>query len=75
MFSIAADFDLPSSNVLFDSSGQETTFTVNIVDDTKYEPKDSSFILMLVISETAKPLGFTLGENSAATISIIDNDS
>ena len=75
MFSIAADFDLPSSNVLFDSSGQETTFTVNIIDDTKYEPKDSSFIITLDIPETAKSLGVTLGENSTATISIIDNDS
>ena len=30
---------------------------------------------MLVVPETAKPLGVTLGENSIATISIIDNDS
>ena len=72
----AADFDLPSSNVLFNSSfGQETVFSVNITDDVIYEPKDSSFTLMLVVPETAKPLGVALGENSIATISIIDNDS
>ena len=65
-----------SSNVLFHpSSGQETMITVNIIDDTKYEPRDSSFIIMLVIPEIAKPLGVTLGENSIATVSIIDNDS
>ena len=73
---VADDFDLLSSNVIFDSSfGQETVFIVNIIDDTKYEPKDSSFMLMLAISETAKPLGVVLGENSTANVSIIDNDS
>ena len=72
---IAADFNLLSSNVLFDSSGQETVFTVNIIDDTIYEPRDSSFVITLVIPETAKLLGVTLGENSTATVSIIDNDS
>lgn len=73
---IDADFDILSSNVLFDSSfGQETKFTVNIIDDLKYEPEDSSFIIMLVIPETAKLFGVTLGENSITTISIIDNDS
>ena len=73
---IVADFNLPSSNVLFDSSsGQETVFTVNIIDDTIYEPRNSSFVITIVIPESAKPLGVTLGENSTATISIIDNDS
>ena len=61
---------------MFDpSSGQETMFTINILDNTKYEIKDSSFIIMLKIPEAAKLLGVTLEENSFATISIIDNDS
>jgi len=73
---IAADFELLSTNVLFDSSlGQVTHFVVNIIDDTKYEPNNSSFIITLVIPETAEPLGVTLGENSTTTISIIDNYS
>ena len=76
MLLIAADFDILSSNVIFDSSiGQETVFAINIIDDTLYEPKDSLFMIMLVIPESVKPLGVTLGENSIATISIIDNDS
>ena len=70
------DFKLISSNVLFDPSfGQESVFTVNIIDDTKYEPQDSSFTITLAIPETVEPLGVTLGENITTTISIIDNDS
>ena len=66
---MAADFDLPSSNVLFNSSfGQETVFTINTTDDIIYEPEDSLFTLMLVVPETSKPLGVTLGENNIATI-------
>ena len=73
---VVADFNLSSSNVLFDfSSGQETTFTVNIIDDTIYEPRNSSFVITIVVPEAAKLLGVTLGENSTATISIIDDDS
>jgi len=73
---IVADFNLLSSTVLFDSSfGQKSVFVVNITDDTKYEPKDSSFIITLDIPENAELLGVALGENNTATISIIDNDS
>ena len=73
---VVADFDLPSSNVLFNSSiGQETVITVYITDDIIYEPRDSSFTLTLVVPETAKPLGVTIGEYDVTTISIIDNDS
>ena len=73
---VAGDFDLMSSNLIFDSSfGQDTVFTVNIIDDTKYEPADSSFMLMLVIVEAFRSLGVALGENSTAIVSIIDNDS
>ena len=73
---IDADFDILTSNVLFDSSiGQEALFAINIIDDIIYEPVDSSFIIMLVIPEAAKLFGVSLGKNSFATISIIDNDS
>lgn len=62
--------------MIFGSSfGQKAVFVVDIIDDTKYEPTDSSFMLMLVIPETAKPLGVVLGENNTAIVSIIDNDS
>lgn len=73
---LAADFNLTESEIIFESAGdQTTTFTVDIIDDIIYEPFVSVFNITLVLGDAAKPLGATLGENSTATISIIDNDS
>ena len=73
---LAADFNVTTSEIIFDSaSDQETMFTVDIIDDIRYEPYTSVFNISIVVDDAAKPLGVTLGENSTATISIIDNDS
>ena len=50
-------------------------FTVDIIDDIKYEPSISVFNISIDIDNAAKQLGVIVGENSTATISIIDNDS
>lgn len=67
---------MTASEIIFDSgSDQEIVFTVDIIDDTRYEPSISAFNISIVIDDDAKPLGVILGENSTATIFIIDNDS
>ena len=73
---LAADFNITSSEIIFNStSDQETMFTVEIIDDIRYEPHTSIFNISIVLDDTAKPLGAILGDNSTSTISIIDNDS
>ena len=67
---------MTTSEIIFDSgSDQETMFTVDIIDDIRYEPYSSVFNISIVIDDAAKPLGATLGVNDTTTISIIDNDS
>ena len=73
---LADDFKITTSEIIFDSaSDQEIMFTVDIIDDIRYEPHTSIFNISIVLDDTAKPLGAILGDNSTATISIIDNDS
>ena len=73
---LVADFNVTTSEIIFDSaSGQEATFTVDIIDDIRYEPRSSIFNISIVLDDAAKPLGAALGNYSTATISIIDNDS
>jgi len=76
IYVVAADFNITSSEIIFNStSDQETMFTVEIIDDIRYEPHTSIFNISIVLDDTAKPLGAILGDNSTSTISIIDNDS
>lgn len=73
---LVADFNLTTSEITFNSaSNQVTMFTVDIIDDIIYEPSIDVFNISIVLDAAAKPLGATLGENSAITIFIIDNDS
>ena len=61
---------------MFDpTNGREAVLTVDIIDDIKYEPGNSSFSITISIDENAKPLGVILGDNKTATIFITDNDS
>jgi len=75
VYALASDFNVPQQ-VLFDPiNGQEAILTVDIVDDIKYEPGNSSFSITIVIEDNAKPLGVILGDNKTASIFITDNDS
>ena len=70
------DFNVSSLDVLFNITyGQEATFTISITDDVVYEPEDSSIAMSIWIGSFAEKLGVTIGENSTAIVSIIDNDS
>ena len=75
VYTVASDFNVPQQ-VLFNTiNGQETILIVDIIDDIKYEPGNSSFSITISIDDNAKPLGVILGDNKTATIFITDNDS
>lgn len=66
----ATDYTIPASGVIFSSGQTETTFTFNLVNDTAMEGSET--ILLSLANATG---GATLGTQTTATLTIIDDDS
>ena len=65
-----SDYPATSGNLTFAAGETQKTFTVPIVDDTAVEPTESFNVTL-----SSPTGGATLGSQSAATITILDNDT